>query len=125
MLGTLMRRAALAIALGMGLMQMSITADAASKKEPRSSDAARVKQTAPTAKKSQKDTKSVSADRRAPAKTAAAKNAPVAKKAVTARDAGSGSKAFKNWIGTISRPSYIIGLVDSIPTFSKHFMWVK
>ena len=35
MLGTLMRRAALAIALGMGLMQMSITADAASKKEPR------------------------------------------------------------------------------------------
>ena len=119
MLGTLMRRAALAIALGMGLMQMSITADAASKKEPRSSDAARVKQTAPTAKKSQKDTKSVSADRRAPVKTAAAKNVPVAKKAVTARDAGSGKKVAASKKVTLAKAAYAKKAVvaeDSLPS---------
>ena len=41
------------------------------------------------------------------------------------RDAGSGSSAFKNWIGTISCPLKVTGLVDSIPTFSKHFIWVR
>lgn len=119
MLGTLMRRAALAIALGMGLMQMSVTADAASKKEPQSSDAARVKQTAPTAKKSQKDTKTVAADRRAPAKTAAAKNAPVAKKAVTARDAGSGKKVAASKKVTQAKATYAKKAVvaeDSLPS---------
>ena len=41
------------------------------------------------------------------------------------KDAGSGSSAFKNWIGTISLPSNWIGEVESIPTFSRHFMCVR
>ena len=35
------------------------------------------------------------------------------------RLAGSGSSAFKNWIGTISCPLYSIGVVESIPTSSR------
>ena len=37
------------------------------------------------------------------------------------KDAGSGKRAFKNWIGTISWPLYSTGEVDNIPTFSRHF----
>ena len=36
--------------------------------------------------------------------------------------AGSGSSAFKNWIGTISCPLYWIGVVESIPTSSRQRM---
>ena len=41
------------------------------------------------------------------------------------RLAGSGRSALRNWMGTISRPSNSTGVVDSIPTFSRHFMCVR
>ena len=41
------------------------------------------------------------------------------------RLAGSGSRAFRNLMGTICCPSNSTGVVDSMPTFSRHFMWVR
>ncbi len=124
MLGTLMRRAALAIALGMGLMQASITVDAAPKKESRSSEVNRTKQTAAAAKKGQKDQKAAAASRRAPVKaattkTATGKNAPATRKAVTARKAGVDKKAAASKKVALTKATYAGKAVvaeDSLPS---------
>ena len=124
MLGTLMRRAALAIALGMGLMQASITVDAAPKKESRSSEVNRTKQTAAAAKKGQKDQKAAAASRRAPVKaattkTATGKSAPATRKAVTARKAGVDKKAAASKKVALTKATYAGKAVvaeDSLPS---------
>jgi D-alanyl-D-alanine endopeptidase (penicillin-binding protein 7) len=124
MLGTLMRRAALAIALGMGLMQASITVDAAPKKESRSSEVNRTKQTAAAAKKGQKDQKAAAASRRAPVKaattkTATGKNAPATRKAVTARKAGVDKKVAASKKVALTKATYAGKAVvaeDSLPS---------
>ena len=124
MLGTLMRRAALAIALGMGLMQASITVDAAPKKESRSSEVNRTKQTAAAAKKGQKDQKAAAASRRAPikaatTKTATGKSAPATRKAVTARKAGVDKKAAASKKVALTKATYAGKAVvaeDSLPS---------
>ena len=124
MLGTLMRRAALAIALGMGLMQASITVDAAPKKESRSREVNRTKQTAAAAKKGQKDQKAAAASRRAPVKaattkTATGKSAPATRKAVTARKAGVDKKAAASKKVALTKATYAGKAVvaeDSLPS---------
>ncbi len=124
MLGTLMRRAALAIALGMGLMQASITVDAAPKKESRSSEVNRTKQTAAAAKKGQKDQKAAAASRRAPVKaattkTATGKSAPATRKAVTARKAGVDKKVAASKKVALTKATYAGKAVvaeDSLPS---------
>ena len=42
-----------------------------------------------------------------------------------AREDGSGRTAFKNCSGTISLPSNMIGSMEVMPTFSRHFRWVR
>ena len=124
MLGTLMRRAALAIALGMGLMQASITVDAAPKKESRSSEVNRTKQTAAAAKKGQKDQKAAAASRRAPVKaattkTATGKSAPATRKAVTARKAEVDKNAAASKKVALTKATYAGKAVvaeDSLPS---------